>query len=320
MTPLDILNSNMATTQIVPILFSVGSYIGSIILSILLETNIIPVTKRGFFCDDNSIKYPYQEETVSVGAAFLISLTVAFMTFLVLELSTNVNDDNKQNVKTTYGHRGQHCSKGYDNKWFIRVIKLIFIWWWCITVTSTLTSIIKTVVGWPRPNFLEVCNPNISCTLNNTKYNMDFACQGTDLFGDWKRLNTDKMMRGISQARRSFPSGHTSFSASAMAFLVFYVESRIHQEQKGCRLILLKPFIQLILISIAVVIGMSRVKDYYHHLIDVLVGATLGTVVSFVVWRNCSKWLQNIDKCRCKLRSNKIQPITINDQQIYKIT
>ena len=320
MTPLDILHSNMATTQIVPILFSVGSCLGSIILSILLETNTIPVTKRGFFCDDNSIKYPYQEETVSGGAAFLTTLAVAFVTFLVLELFTNINDDNKQNIKSTYGNRGQHCSKGCDHKWYIRVMKLMLIWWWCIQATSTLTSIIKTVVGWPRPNFLEVCNPNISCSLNTTKYNMDYVCQGTDLFGDWKRLNTDKMMRGISQARRSFPSGHASFSASAMAFLVFYVESRIRQEQKSCSLIFLKPFIQLILISIAVFIGMSRVKDYYHHLIDVLVGATLGIAVSFMVWRNCSKWLQNINKCRCKLGRNKIKPITMNDRQIYKIT
>ena len=296
MTPLDIFNKNIKNSQILSILFAIGSYIGSLTLTILLETNRIPVTKRGFFCNDDSIKYPYQEETVPIGQSALIHLTGILSTFVIGEITSN-RGPRKHN-----GGRTRHGGSNFGNNlWFIRVIKLMFMCSWTSSLTTTLTSTIKTVVGRPRPNFLAVCNPNITCTPDNTQFNMDYVCQGTELFGDWKRLNTDeKKMRGVNQARRSFPSGHASHSASVATFAFLYIEKRIKTPESNL-LVLLKPLMQLIWICVSLFMCMSRVKDYYHHLDDVIFGAILGMIVSFIVGRNCMKWLINSNTCSDKI-------------------
>merc|ERR1712043_62956 len=52
---------------------------------------------------------------------------------------------------------------------------------------------------------------------------------------------------------------------------------------------LLKPFLEICFIGVAVFIAMSRVLDYYHHLIDVLIGFLLGTVMGLLVARKSLK-------------------------------
>ena len=43
----------------------------AIVLLILVTTN--PTFERGFYCDDESLHYPYHEDTVSAGAAGVIA-------------------------------------------------------------------------------------------------------------------------------------------------------------------------------------------------------------------------------------------------------
>ena len=57
MTPLSILRRNLRNDKLCSFTFALLTFIGSAILNILLEINFFPVTKRGFFCNDNSIKY-----------------------------------------------------------------------------------------------------------------------------------------------------------------------------------------------------------------------------------------------------------------------
>ena len=310
MTPLDIFNKNIKNSQILPTLFAIGSYLGILTLFILLENNTFPVTKQGFFCNDDSIKYPYQAETVAVGPSFLIYLTGTVSTFVIGEITSN-SGSSKHNGGRTRGHGRSNFG---NHMWFIRVIKLMFMCSWSSSLTSTLSSTIKTVVGRPRPNFLAVCNPNITCTPDNTQFNTDYECQGTELLGDWKRLNTDeKKMRGVNQARRSFPSGHAAHSASVATFAFLYIEKRIKTPESNM-LVLLKPLMQLAWIGVALFIGMSRVKDYYHHLDDVIFGAILGMMVSFIVGRNCMKWLINSNTFSEKFESNKVVPRNVRCQ------
>lgn len=39
----------------------------------------IPPFRRGFFCDDNSIKYPYVEDTISDAVLMGVGFTMAFI-------------------------------------------------------------------------------------------------------------------------------------------------------------------------------------------------------------------------------------------------
>ena len=47
----------------------------------LIELNVIPVFKRGFFCDDRTINYPFTGDTVSI--VVLLLIVIPLPVFLV---------------------------------------------------------------------------------------------------------------------------------------------------------------------------------------------------------------------------------------------
>lgn len=61
--------------------------------------------------------------------------------------------------------------------------------------------------------------------------------------------------------RLSFPSGHASFSAYTMLFVVFYLQSRM--TWSGSKF--LRPTIQIAVLLLAWFTGLSRVADHKHH-------------------------------------------------------
>jgi len=50
--------------------------------------------------------------------------------------------------------------------------------------------------------------------------------------------------------------------------------------------------LQISSIGIASFIAMSRVMDYYHHLVDVFVGFTIGVLIGYLVSKHSLKWLK----------------------------
>eukprot|EP00871_Galdieria_phlegrea_P002317 jgi/Galph1/3086/GphlegSOOS_G1704.1 len=122
-------------------------------------------------------------------------------------------------------------------------------------ITVTITEILKLIAGRPRPYFLSVCEPVEGSTLN--------------CLGDAQKIN---------EARKSFPSGHTSLSFAAAIYLSLYL-MKVIWTNEGCYrtwhfLIVIMP------ILLASLVGVSRTIDYHHHFGDVVAGALLGTVIS----------------------------------------
>jgi phosphatidate phosphatase len=287
-------------SSIVPILFYFLSLTVTIIIALLLERNVIPSHRRGFFCSDDSIKYPYKEEqTISTRWLFGINFMISIFIFVIGEkyfvpanqASRQQNTQNSQNI----------ISKVYNSNhlWYVRALKLFLSLVWCISATLVITSTIKNTSGSLRPHFLSVCNPNVTCSVNNSSYNINYACQVP---------TTKEYQKRINIARRSFPSGHASFSAAVMAFNILYVEFRfrlVNLQSPKCKRSMfsprddlysfLRPFLQISFISVASFISMSRVSDYYHHLVDVMVGFLLGTFIGLLVGRQCVKWLRILD-------------------------
>lgn len=71
-----------------------------------------------------------------------------------------------------------------------------------------LTDLGKYTVGRLRPHFYEACNPQVDCTkLPAYSYVQDPKCHPADA-------------ETLREARLSFPSGHSSFGAYTMFFLV----------------------------------------------------------------------------------------------------
>jgi len=80
--------------------------------------------------------------------------------------------------------------------------------------SQTLTDISKYSIGRLRPHFIDVCQPNINCKSdsNLNKYITEYECEKAE----WGQDQIDM----IRDARLCFMSGHSSFAAYSMVYLV----------------------------------------------------------------------------------------------------
>lgn len=227
---------------------------------------------RGFQCNDVTIRYPYKDSTVSSGVCYFVGSGLNVLLIIILEylalVRASENSDRSEN-----GH--------FDMKLYARnVFCRLLVWLFGSISSELLTDISKFTAGRLRPHFIGVCKPvirNISggpdipldqycrTSLNPYEYITDYHCDGNP-----------KMQR---DARLSFLSGHSSYSAFSAAFAVIYIQSAFDFSRLG----LIKPSAQILIISAAFYTGLTRVSDYKHHWQDVLAGLTLGTVVASFV-------------------------------------
>ncbi|XP_038633247.1 phospholipid phosphatase 2 isoform X2 [Scyliorhinus canicula] len=212
-------------------------------------------TKRGFYCSDESIQYPYKKETIShwLMAAVVIPVCVIIITigeaFMV--------------------HRKQLYSKSVFNNYVAALYKVVGTFIFGASVSQSLTDIAKYTVGRLRPSFLALCNPNMSL-VNCSQYVQIDVCTGS--------------LRNITEARLSFYSGHSSFGMYCMVFLSLYVQVRL--QAKWARL--LRPTIQFFLVAFAIYVGYTRISDYRHYWSDVLTGFLQGAIVAILIVRYVS--------------------------------
>ena len=88
--------------------------------------------------------------------------------------------------------------------------------------------------------------------------------------------------RAIKEGRKSFPSGHTSLATAGLGYLAFFLLANVRPTGNGGvwrTVVALSPFL------LAAWIGISRVRDYWHHPSDVATGGVLGAVIAYVVRR-----------------------------------
>ncbi|KAG5415812.1 hypothetical protein IGI04_003379 [Brassica rapa subsp. trilocularis] len=82
----------------------------------------------------------------------------------------------------------------------------------------------------------------------------------------------------IKEGYKSFPSGHTSWSFAGLTFLACYLSGKIKVfDRRGHVAKLCLVFLPIL---VAVLIGISRVDDYWHHWTDVFAGTIIGTFVA----------------------------------------
>uniref|UniRef100_A0A1A8P212 Phospholipid phosphatase 1 n=2 Tax=Nothobranchius TaxID=28779 RepID=A0A1A8P212_9TELE len=206
--------------------------------------------KRGFFCNDESIRYPLKDDTISYQLLGGVMIPFCLIVLLCGEfLSVYLS-----RIKT------QPLGKKY--LWCL--YKAVGSYVFGAAASQSLTDIAKYSIGRLRPHFLAVCKPvweRINCKTGG--YIENVTCTG-DRFD-------------VEEARLSFFSGHSSFSMYCMLFLVLYIQARM--KSKWARL--LRPTFQFFLIATAVYVGLTRVSDYKHHWSDVLTGLLQGGLMAF---------------------------------------
>ncbi|XP_076330369.1 phospholipid phosphatase 1-like [Tachypleus tridentatus] len=227
--------------------------------------------RRGFFCDDDSIRYPYKDSTISNMTLYGVAILGPVVVIAVVEGITC------KKYKLTFKQKKYLC--GYSISYYMYQLYHtvgVFAFGGCISQLTT--DIAKYSIGRLRPHFIDVCQPDQLLTECTHEYILNYKCTSSD---------EDKIL----EARLSFPSGHASFSAYAMIYLIVYLQNRMVCPKNS----LLRPFLQAGAFLIAWYIGLTRVMDFMHHWSDVLSGFLLGTVVSLLVVFFIADWKKPSD-------------------------
>ncbi|XP_030114079.1 phospholipid phosphatase 1 isoform X2 [Taeniopygia guttata] len=220
--------------------------------------------QRGVFCSDESIRYPYKEDTISY--KLLAGIIIPFSVIVIIVGET-----------LSVFYNNLHSNSFVRNNYIATIYKAIGTFIFGAAASQSLTDIAKYSIGRLRPHFIAVCQPDwtrINCSLG---YIENFTCHG------------DKAK--INEGRLSFYSGHSSFSMYCMLFVagqrgkseenkgILYLQARM----KGDWARLVRPTIQFGLIAASIYVGLSRVSDYKHHWSDVLTGLIQGAVVAVLI-------------------------------------
>lgn len=217
--------------------------------------------ERGFFCNDESISYPWNKKsTVTTKMLLVIGIGLPIGIILIEEYFRSILSGSSS--LTIFG-----CK---IPQWLVHSCSMVesFVFGGATTVLTTY--VIKFQIGRLRPHFMQVCAPSVDCRNIKNQYifMQDFNC-----------TNELASPFDLKEAKLSFPSGHASFSAYSMIFLVLYMQFRCrHKTSK-----LLRPILQIICILMTFYTGLSRVSDYMHHWSDVLTGFAIGTSIAVFV-------------------------------------
>lgn len=245
--------------------------------------------ERGFFCEDESIKYPFKKsDTVSPGDLALISLLLPLLTIVSSEFILYLLKTKKLPFR--------------DIEFAFQTFSILSDWFLATCITFILTDFIKNMVGRLRPMFMDACRPDVDCKSQLPgQYFTDFNCK-RDTKDSWP----------LKELRRSFPSGHASESMVAMAYIAIYLHKRFVKEDFIRYFVIV---LQLLYLMIAVFTGLSRIQDYRHHWSDVLAGFALGGSVALVT----AKLTGKLDDLIIGNKENKQQPapgnIPVNVQE-----
>ncbi|XP_025059744.1 phospholipid phosphatase 3-like isoform X4 [Alligator sinensis] len=156
---------------------------------LLCELGLVPPVRRGFYCNDSSIRYPLMAaETVSDGALVSIGLLLSATAIALGE---------------SYRVRRQGLGpQAYAPALYKELGAFLF----GCTVGQSLTNVAKVAVGRLRPHFLAVCCPDMALVDCSRGYVEAYICTASP--------SEEK------EARKSFYSGHASFAMYTMTYLV----------------------------------------------------------------------------------------------------
>ena len=228
---------------------------------------------RGFFCDDQTLKYPYIEsQTIPTYVCFIIWGVLAIFTIITTQI--------------------------FSKSFSIKVIKNVILGALCCIL---LTDITKYVTGKLRPHFLSLCDPDYDniCFDESAYYIDDDGEALLDEFYQKYVIETEvcsmKNSELLREARLSFLSGHASFSFYFAIFIILYTNDYTQHLKWRNNIV---PLIQLLVILLAAWISLTRITDFYHHPIDVLFGAFTGISVGFYYNKieNLEKEVSHIEK------------------------
>ncbi|MEQ2180624.1 Phospholipid phosphatase 3 [Goodea atripinnis] len=200
---------------------------------LVIETCAVQPYSRGFYCDDESIRYPAKNgDTISDGVLSAAGILITILSIIIGE-----------SYRIYFLNEGSKSFVG--NPYIAALYKQIGVFIFGCAISQSFTDIAKVSVGRMRPHFIDVCKPDFSTINCSLGYITEYTCHGPE--------------SKVQEARKSFFSGHASFSMYTMLYLVFT------------------------LIMMSFYTGLSRVSDHKHHPTDVLAGFIQGALVAYCI-------------------------------------
>ncbi|XP_017147928.1 putative phosphatidate phosphatase isoform X1 [Drosophila miranda] len=232
--------------------------------------------KRGFFCNDSSLKHPYKNSTIRSWMLYLMCGALPVVLIILVEFFRGQDKRlhgtyKSQKTRTGSGYHLCHLELPY---WLLECYRKIGIFIFGLGVEQLTANIAKYAIGRLRPHFFTLCQPvlwdgsNCSHPMNAGRYIEEFTCGAADM--NAKRIKDMSL---------SFPSGHASFAFYAMLYTAIYLQRRMHWP----RLRMVQHFVQFLLLMFAWYTALTRISDYKHHCSDVLAGAGIGITYAIIV-------------------------------------
>ncbi|KAI1716280.1 PAP2 superfamily domain-containing protein [Ditylenchus destructor] len=211
----------------------------------------IPYARQGFFCQDDAIRYPLYEDTITSETMFVI--------FFIVSVCLVVSVEYALIKHLTRAQRRQLIQeKGAIHPGLLNCAHIYLSLSCSVLANSAIVNLGKRTALRLRPNFLAVCKPNLTelCPPDTYRYVEDYVCYGKDREDEYF----------------SFPSGHAAHAANFGVFLIFYLQKRCKFQDP------LKPFLQFVIFLFSFFVCLSRVRDHKHRLSDVCGGAVIGAM------------------------------------------
>ncbi|KAI5969720.1 hypothetical protein CANMA_001182 [Candida margitis] len=150
-----------------------------------------------------------------------------------------------------------------------------------IFLDGVITDILKNWIARPRPDFLARCGAQVNTSVNEL----------VDISVCTAPLGDSLLLDGM----RSTPSGHSSISFVAFLYLTLWLSGQFKLFNSTPQH-MYKYIVAFMPLLLATYISLSRVQDYRHHFIDVILGSTLGCIIAVLIYFHYWNDLQS-DAC-----------------------
>lgn len=206
--------------------------------------------RRGFFCNDEGIRLPYKTGSVPSYALVIISSSFPFIVIICESLRTLVKK--KTPIRQCTNIR-LNIQRRLKSPWVLQMLKILMWYIIGLMVTIIVTNVGKMAIGRLRPHFLDVCRPDFGLLNCTDAQGFPVYVENAECLGDTEL---------VSEARLSWPSGHSSITAFFSVFLAAYLSSLSLWP-------VLLVLLTLLSMMISFLIGLSRITDNKHHPTDV---------------------------------------------------
>lgn len=219
------------------------------------------------FCNFLNKKFDFQLHPNTVSTRYLLVVTLAGPFFVIFG-SYFLEYCNGKNLFST-----EMYSRIFKVTFFVYLDYVI-----AFGIVTVALEFIKCATGRLRPNFLNMCRPNLTICENDPEaFIEEYEC--------------DPILTKYGRnSKMSFPSGHAAAAVFAQLFIWYFLKSAVlNGNFKEHNLTLMRKFKRYVIIFysfFAVICAMTRIFDCWHFPSDVL-GGVLTALVFFyaTLWK-----------------------------------